>query len=72
MEFRAIVHEEAGRLWAEVPDLPGCFASGRDEGELREAVAEAIDMCLSPWQKLTLRVQRAKPRVTYQRTALTA
>ena len=31
-----------GTLWAEVVTLPGCFASGRDERELRAALAEAI------------------------------
>jgi len=28
MEFRAIVHEEDGKYWAEVQELLGCFASG--------------------------------------------
>ena len=39
------VHEEPDHdPWAEVTELPGCFASGRDIDELREAVAEAIDL----------------------------
>jgi hypothetical protein len=33
--------------WAEVEELPGCFAAGRDESELREALAEAISFYLS-------------------------
>lgn len=42
------VHDEPGQdPWAEVTELPGCFASGRDIDELREAVAEAIDLYLS-------------------------
>ena len=37
------VHEENdGSLWAEVLDLPGCFASGRTLDELREPLGESI------------------------------
>ena len=47
LEFRANVHrEEDGSYWAEVAELPGCFASGFDLDELTEALAEAIEMCL--------------------------
>jgi predicted RNase H-like HicB family nuclease len=34
-------------LWAEVDELPGCFASGRDMDELREALSEAVSQYLS-------------------------
>jgi predicted RNase H-like HicB family nuclease len=47
MEFHATVHEEEGSYWAEVEELPGCFASGKDLNELREALIEAISMCLT-------------------------
>lgn len=46
-EFRVFVHEEDGTYWADVEGLPGCFASGRDLDELREAVEEAISLYLS-------------------------
>jgi predicted RNase H-like HicB family nuclease len=46
-EFRVLVHEEDGAYWAEVEGLPGCFASGSDLNELREAVEEAISIYLS-------------------------
>jgi predicted RNase H-like HicB family nuclease len=46
MELHAIVHEEDGAYWAEVKELPGCFASGRDLDEVKEALIEAIEMCL--------------------------
>lgn len=47
LEFTANVHhEEDGSYWAEVVELPGCFASGFDLNELSEALAEAIEMCL--------------------------
>ena len=46
-EFRVLVHEEDGSYWAEVEDLPGCFASGGTLDELREAVVEAITLWLT-------------------------
>jgi len=46
-EFRVLVHEEDGSYWAEVEDLPGCFASGHNLEELREAVVEAITLYLA-------------------------
>ena len=46
-EYRVLVHEEDGAYWAEVEDLPGCFASGHDLDELRNAVVEAITLYLS-------------------------
>lgn len=45
MGFHANIHEEDGSYWAEVQELPGCFASGRDLNELAEALKEAISMC---------------------------
>jgi predicted RNase H-like HicB family nuclease len=42
------VHREPGEdLWAEVDELPGCFASGRDMNELAEALTEAVSLYLS-------------------------
>lgn len=46
MELTVVVHEERGTLWAEVPELPGCFATGRTLSELSEALAEAIGLYL--------------------------
>jgi len=45
-EYRARVHEEDGTYWAEVDGLPGCFASGHDLDELRQALVEAITVYL--------------------------
>ena len=46
MEQRALtvrVHDEGeGPLWAEVVELPGCFATGDPEDELLDAVVDAI------------------------------
>jgi predicted RNase H-like HicB family nuclease len=46
-EFTARIHEDDdGSIWAEVLELPGCFASGRSLDELREALEEALSMYL--------------------------
>lgn len=47
VEYIARIHEEEGSLWAEVLDLPGCFASGSSLDELREALEESIALYLS-------------------------
>ncbi len=45
--YTVIVHEEAredgGGFWAEVEELPGCFASGDTLDELEKDVREAIE-----------------------------
>ncbi len=46
MELTVIVHQERGSFWAEVSELPGCFASGRTLDELVEALAEAVGLYL--------------------------
>ena len=46
VDYIARVHHEDGSLWAEVLDLPGCFASGESLDELREALEEAIRLYL--------------------------
>lgn len=45
-EYRVLVHEEDGSYWAEIEELPGCFASGDDLEQLRESVVEAITLYL--------------------------
>jgi predicted RNase H-like HicB family nuclease len=47
IRFTLSIHEEDGSFWAEVRELPGCFAAGKDFDELNEAVAEAIQIYLS-------------------------
>ena len=62
------IHREAGHdLWAEVLELPGCFASGRTIGELREALGEAISLYLSePGHEVHVELED-EPGVTEQR-----
>ena len=47
MELHAAIHEDDdGTFWAEVRELPGCFASGATIAELTDALLEAVGMCL--------------------------
>lgn len=55
------IHPEDDHLWAEVEELPGCFASGRNEEELEEALIEAIELYLSTDQS-RVQVQRSTTR----------
>jgi predicted RNase H-like HicB family nuclease len=41
IEIQAVVHDEDGSLWAEVPSCPGLFASGGTLDELAEGLLEA-------------------------------
>lgn len=47
-DLGVVIHYGDGQIWAEVEDMPGCFAAGRDMGELKEALEEAISMYLAP------------------------
>ncbi len=60
------IHEEPGEdLWAEVVELPGCFASGRDMNELREALSEAISLYLSePGKPVRIELRETPGSVT--------
>jgi predicted RNase H-like HicB family nuclease len=51
------VHREDGTFWAEVLELPGCFASGDTKEELEEALAEAVSLYLTN-EGVTVTVQR--------------
>ena len=44
MELTVRVHFEDGAYWAEVLELPGCFASGETLDALKDALEEAIAM----------------------------
>ena len=46
MELTVRVHFEDDAYWAEVVELPGCFASGETLDELKDALDEAIAMYL--------------------------
>ena len=46
MELTVNVHLECGSFWADVAELPGCFASGDSLGELAESLGEGIALYL--------------------------
>jgi predicted RNase H-like HicB family nuclease len=61
------VHREDGdsELWADIDELPGCFASGRDMNELREALNEAVSLYLSePGQPVHLELEVTEERAS--------
>lgn len=48
IDFQVRVHHESpSGYWAEVVELPGCFASGFTVEELDESLREAIELYLS-------------------------
>lgn len=47
MELTARIHIEEGRCWADVSELPGCFAAGDTLGELLESLQEGIALYLA-------------------------
>lgn len=57
-----VTEESDGSYWAEVQELPGCFASGFSLDELKEATFEAIQLWLPDgivlgkprWSKLSV------------------
>ena len=46
MEYTARIHHEEGSYWAEVPELPGVFATGDSVDDLREGLKEAVALSL--------------------------
>lgn len=44
--YPAIIHDDADGLWAEFPDLPGCFTQGDTQIELLTNASEAIECFL--------------------------
>lgn len=60
------IHSEPGQdLWAEVEELPGCFASGRDMDELREALSEAVSLYRSePGNEVRVELEEQPGQVT--------
>lgn len=60
-ELTVAVHMEGGSYWAEVVELPGCFAAGDTFGELQESLQEAIELYLD------IKVGRLDPRNGWRR-----
>ncbi len=47
MELTARIHIEDGSYWADVPELPGCFASGDTLDQLFESLQEGIALYMA-------------------------
>jgi len=47
MELTAHIRAEDGTYWADVPELPGCFASGDTLDELFESLREGVGLYLA-------------------------
>jgi predicted RNase H-like HicB family nuclease len=43
----SVVHLAPGSYWADVPELPGCFASGDTLDELFESLQEGVALYLA-------------------------
>jgi predicted RNase H-like HicB family nuclease len=56
MELTANVHREDGSYWAEVAELPGCFASGDSLDELFASLGEGVQLYLAEGAGPGLRV----------------
>jgi predicted RNase H-like HicB family nuclease len=60
LALRVDVHHEEGSYWAEVRELPGCFAAGHSIAELIDSVEEGVALYLAspgsepPWVKVEL------------------
>ena len=67
------IHREEGEQpWAEVVELPGCLASGRDMPELRENLAEAIGLYLStPTARVSVHLEDTADSITERRILVT-
>jgi len=62
MELTARIHAEDGSYWADVPELPGCFASGDTLDELFESLQEGVALCLADEGEQSGPLQSRLPR----------
>lgn len=46
VELKANIHHEGGSYWANVSELPGCFAAGDSLDELLDSLKEGIELYL--------------------------
>lgn len=53
MELTANIHREDGGYWAEVSELPGCFASGETFDELFDSLFEGVRLYLEDGEEGT-------------------
>ena len=66
MELTTRIHIEEGSYWADVPELPGCFASGDTLDELFEALQEGVALYLADEGRQNGRLHVATATLTDQ------
>lgn len=64
MELTANIHLEDGSYWADVPKLPGCFASGDNLEELFDSLHEGVRLYLDEEGSVVGRSSAQPLRVT--------
>jgi predicted RNase H-like HicB family nuclease len=64
MEYAARIHHEDGTYWAEVPELPGVFASGDTVDELLDGLKEAVALYLGDGESSATELSEFKLAVT--------
>ena len=58
---KVVIHRDAdGKLWAEVPGLPGCATEGDTIDELRANLREAVEGCFGTAQDIALQEGECK------------
>jgi predicted RNase H-like HicB family nuclease len=63
-EYTARIHREDGSYWAEVPELPGVFASGDTVDELLDGLKEAVALYLGDGEGGATELSELKLAVT--------
>ena len=52
LKYIALIRKEAGTdYWVDIPDIPGCIASGETEQEAKSQFAEALKLHLDAMKK---------------------
>jgi predicted RNase H-like HicB family nuclease len=64
MEYTARIHREDHTYWADVPELPGVFASGDTVDELLNGLKEAVALYLGDGQNSATELSALKLAVT--------
>jgi predicted RNase H-like HicB family nuclease len=67
-----IILEKAkdGTIWAQVPDLPGCFSSGKTTREAKKNIVEAIELHIEGLKEEGMPVPRPSARAEIVRIAV--
>lgn len=68
MELHVKLHAEDAGFWAEVQEVPGCFAAGGTLEELAESLNEALSLCLEGEPGTPVKVSPSDLRSTRSET----